>query len=181
MATRLQEEYKNKIVGSLVKKFNYSSVMQTPKIDKIVLNMGVGDAVSNAKNLDEAVSELTQISGQKPLITHAKKSIAGFRLREGMAIGAKVTLRGSRMYEFLDKLINVSLPRVRDFHGVSNKSFDGRGNYTLGVREQLIFPEINYDNVNRVRGLDVVIVTTADTDEESHELLSDFGMPFARN
>lgn len=154
--------------------------MQVPKLAKIVLNMGVGDAVTNAKNLDEAVEELTLISGQKPLVTRAKKSIAGFRLREGMAIGAKVDLRGERMYDFLDKLINVSLPRVRDFHGVSTRSFDGRGNYTLGVREQLIFPEINYDNVNRVRGLDIVIVTTADSDEESRELLTQFGMPFAK-
>ncbi|KRK68389.1 50S ribosomal protein L5 [Lentilactobacillus buchneri DSM 20057] len=164
----------------MMDKFSYKSVMQAPKIDKIVLNMGVGDAVTNAKNLDEAVSELALISGQKPLVTKAKKSIAGFRLREGMSIGAKVTLRGDRMYDFLDKLVNVSLPRVRDFHGVSTRAFDGRGNYTLGVREQLIFPEINYDNVNRVRGLDIVIVTTANTDEESHELLVQFGMPFAR-
>ncbi|CAJ1228784.1 50S ribosomal protein L5 [Levilactobacillus zymae] len=179
MSARLKEKYVNEITPSLVDKFNYSSVMQTPKIDKIVLNMGVGDAVSNAKNLDEAVEELGLISGQKPLVTKAKKSIATFRLREGMSIGAKVTLRGDRMYEFLDKLINVSLPRVRDFHGVSTRSFDGRGNYTLGVKEQLIFPEINFDNVNRVRGLDIVIVTTANTDEESHELLAQFGMPFA--
>ena len=179
MSARLKEKYVNEITPSLVDKFNYSSVMQTPKIDKIVLNMGVGDAVSNAKNLDEAVEELGLISGQKPLVTKAKKSIATFRLREGMSIGAKVTLRGDRMYEFLDKLINVSLPRVRDFHGVSSRSFDGRGNYTLGVKEQLIFPEINFDNVNRVRGLDIVIVTTANTDEESHELLAQFGMPFA--
>ncbi|ALJ31607.1 50S ribosomal protein L5 [Apilactobacillus kunkeei] len=180
MSNRLQEKYKNEITKALVEKFNYSSVMQAPKIEKIVLNMGVGDAVTNAKNLDEAVSELTLISGQKPLVTKAKKSIAGFRLREGMSIGAKVTLRGERMYDFLDKLVNVSLPRVRDFHGVNNRSFDGRGNYTLGVREQLIFPEINYDNVNRVRGLDIVIVTTANTDEESKELLTQFGMPFAK-
>ncbi|GEO68730.1 50S ribosomal protein L5 [Levilactobacillus acidifarinae] len=179
MSARLKEKYVNEITPALVDKFNYSSVMQTPKIDKIVLNMGVGDAVSNAKNLDEAVEELGLISGQKPLVTKAKKSIATFRLREGMSIGAKVTLRGDRMYEFLDKLINVSLPRVRDFHGVSTRSFDGRGNYTLGVKEQLIFPEINFDNVNRVRGLDIVIVTTANTDEESHELLAQFGMPFA--
>ncbi|KRL52362.1 50S ribosomal protein L5 [Lentilactobacillus parakefiri DSM 10551] len=164
----------------MMDKFSYKSIMQAPKIDKIVLNMGVGDAVTNAKNLDEAVAELALISGQKPLVTKAKKSIAGFRLREGNPIGAKVTLRGERMYDFLDKLINVSLPRVRDFHGVSTRAFDGRGNYTLGVREQLIFPEINYDNVNRVRGLDIVIVTTANTDEESHELLAQFGMPFAR-
>ncbi|GEO66064.1 50S ribosomal protein L5 [Levilactobacillus spicheri] len=179
MSTRLKEKFVNEITPSMMEKFSYSSVMQTPKIDKIVLNMGVGDAVSNAKNLDEAVEELGLISGQKPLVTKAKKSIATFRLREGMSIGAKVTLRGDRMYEFLDKLINVSLPRVRDFHGVSTRSFDGRGNYTLGVKEQLIFPEINFDNVNRVRGLDIVIVTTANTDEESHELLAQFGMPFA--
>ncbi len=142
--------------------------------------MGVGDAVSNAKNLDEAVEELTLISGQKPMITKAKKSIAGFRLREGMSIGTKVTLRGERMYDFLDKLISVSLPRVRDFHGISAKAFDGRGNYTLGVREQLIFPEVDYDKVNRVRGLDIVIVTTANTDEEARELLTQVGMPFAK-
>ncbi|WP_137601073.1 50S ribosomal protein L5 [Paucilactobacillus nenjiangensis] len=180
MVNRLKEKYVNEITPSLIEKFNYSSVMQTPKIDKIVLNMGVGDATTNAKNLDEAVAELSLISGQKPLITKAKKSIAGFRLREGMSIGAKVTLRGERMYDFLDKLINVSLPRVRDFRGVSNKAFDGRGNYTLGVREQLIFPEINFDNVNRVRGLDIVIVTTAQSDEESRELLAQLGMPFAK-
>jgi len=179
MSARLKEKFVNEITPSLAEKFSYSSVMQTPKIEKIVLNMGVGDAVSNAKNLDEAVEELGLISGQKPLVTKAKKSIATFRLREGMSIGAKVTLRGDRMYEFLDKLINVSLPRVRDFRGVSTRAFDGRGNYTLGVKEQLIFPEINFDNVNRVRGLDIVIVTTANTDEESRELLTQFGMPFA--
>ncbi|KRK57104.1 50S ribosomal protein L5 [Fructilactobacillus fructivorans] len=180
MAARLEERYKENILPALVKKFDYSSVMEAPKLDKIVLNMGVGDAVTNSKNLDEAVQELSLISGQKPIVTKAKKSIAGFRLREGMPIGAKVTLRGERMYDFLDKLVNVSLPRVRDFHGVSNKSFDGRGNYTLGIKEQLIFPEINYDDVNRVRGLDIVLVTTANTDEESHELLAQFGMPFAK-
>ncbi|AVK62153.1 50S ribosomal protein L5 [Lactobacillus sp. CBA3606] len=180
MENRLKAQYEKEIVPALVDKFNYTSVMQVPKLAKIVLNMGVGDAVTNAKNLDEAVEELTLIAGQKPLVTRAKKSIAGFRLREGMAIGAKVDLRGERMYDFLDKLINVSLPRVRDFHGVSTRSFDGRGNYTLGVREQLIFPEINYDNVNRVRGLDIVLVTTADSDEESRELLTQFGMPFAK-
>lgn len=180
MANRLQEKYTNEIVPSMIEKFNYTSIMQAPKLDKIVLNMGVGDATSNAKNLDEAVEELGLIAGQKPLITKAKKSIAGFRLREGNAIGAKVTLRGQRMYEFLDKLVNVSLPRVRDFHGISARAFDGRGNYTLGVREQLIFPEINYDNVNRVRGLDIVIVTTANTDEESRELLTQLGMPFTK-
>lgn len=180
MANRLKEKYVNEVQPSLIEKFNYTSSMQAPKLEKIVLNMGVGDAVSNSKNLDEAVAELALISGQKPLVTRAKKSIAGFRLREGMAIGAKVTLRGERMYDFLDKLVSVSLPRVRDFHGVSNKAFDGRGNYTLGIREQLIFPEIDFDNVNRVRGLDIVIVTTANTDEESRELLGQLGMPFAK-
>lgn len=180
MENRLKAKYENEIRPALIEKFNYSSVMQAPKIDKIVLNMGVGDATTNSKNLDEAVEELGLISGQKPLITKAKKSIAGFRLREGMSIGAKVTLRGERMYDFLDKLVNVALPRVRDFHGVSNKAFDGRGNYTLGIHEQLIFPEIDYDKVNRVRGLDVVIVTTAKTDEEARELLTEFGMPFAK-
>ena len=180
MENRLEERYSKEIAPALVSKFNYKSTMQAPKIEKIVLNMGVGDATQNAKLLDEAVDELTLISGQHPLITKAKKSIAGFRLREGMPIGAKVTLRGERMYDFLDKLINVSLPRVRDFHGISPKSFDGRGNYTLGVKEQLIFPEIDYDKVNRVRGLDVVIVTTANTDEEALELLTPVGMPFAK-
>lgn len=180
MENRLEERYSEEIAPALVSKFNYKSTMQAPKIEKIVLNMGVGDATQNAKLLDEAVDELTLISGQHPLITKAKKSIAGFRLREGMPIGAKVTLRGERMYDFLDKLINVSLPRVRDFHGISPKSFDGRGNYTLGVKEQLIFPEIDYDKVNRVRGLDVVIVTTANTDEEALELLTQVGMPFAK-
>ena len=180
MENRLKAKYENEVRPSLIEKFNYSSVMAAPKIEKIVLNMGVGDATQNSKNLDEADEELGLIAGQKPMITKAKKSIAGFRLREGMKIGAKVTLRGERMYDFLDKLVNVSLPRVRDFHGVSNNSFDGRGNYTLGVREQLIFPEINYDNVKRVRGLDIVIVTTANTDEESHELLAQLGMPFAK-
>jgi large subunit ribosomal protein L5 len=154
--------------------------MQVPKIEKIVINMGVGDAVQNPKALDSAVEELALISGQKPVVTRAKKSIAGFRLREGMPIGAKVTLRGERMYEFLDKLISVSLPRVRDFRGVSKKSFDGRGNYTLGIKEQLIFPEIDYDKVNKVRGMDIVIVTTAKTDEEARELLTLLGMPFQK-
>ena len=180
MENRLKAKYENEIRPALIEKFNYSSVMQAPKIDKIVLNMGVGDATTNSKNLDEAVEELGLISGQKPLITKAKKSIAGFRLREGMSIGAKVTLRGERMYDFLDKLVNVALPRVRDFHGVSNKAFDGPCNYTLGIHEQLIFPDIDYDKVNRVRGLDVVIVTTAQTDEESRELLAQLGMPFAK-
>ena len=164
----------------MMEKFNYKSVMQVPKIEKIVINMGVGDAVQNAKLLDNAVEELTLIAGQKPVITRAKKSIAGFRLREGMPIGAKVTLRGERMYEFLQKLIRVALPRVRDFRGISNKAFDGRGNYTLGVKEQLIFPEINYDKVNKVRGMDIVVVTTSETDEEARELLTQLGMPFKK-
>ena len=180
MENRLKAKYESEVRPALTDKFNYTSVMAVPKIDKIVLTMGVGDATQNSKLLDEAVEELGLIAGQKPLITKAKKSIAGFRLREGMSIGAKVTLRGTRMYDFLDKLINVSLPRVRDFHGVSNKSFDGHGNYTLGVREQLIFPEIDYDKVNHVRGLDIVIVTTANSDEEGHELLAQMGMPFAK-
>ena len=177
---RLQERYENEVVKSLMEKFNYSSKMQAPKIEKIVLNIGVGDAVSNSKLLDDAVNELTLITGQKPVVTRAKKSIAGFKLREGQAIGCKVTLRGERMYEFLDKLVNVSLPRVRDFRGVSNNSFDGRGNYTLGVKEQLIFPEIEYDKVDKVRGMDVIFVTTAKTDEEARELLKQFNMPFAK-
>lgn len=175
-----KRKYTNEVIPALTEKFNYTSVMAVPKVEKIVLNMGVGDAVSNAKNLEKAAAELALISGQKPLITKAKKSIAGFRLREGVAIGAKVTLRGERMYEFLDKLVSVSLPRVRDFHGVPTKSFDGRGNYTLGVKEQLIFPEISFDDVDKVRGLDIVIVTTANTDEESRELLKGLGMPFAK-
>ncbi|MCQ6268433.1 50S ribosomal protein L5 [Fictibacillus sp. WQ 8-8] len=177
---RLQERYKSEIVPSLVEKFNYTSVMEVPKIEKIVINMGVGDAVSNSKVLDTAVEELTAIAGQKPVITRAKKSIAGFKLREGMPIGTKVTLRGDRMFDFLDKLISVTLPRVRDFRGISKKAFDGRGNYTLGVKEQLIFPEIDYDKVNKVRGMDIVIVTTANTDEEARELLTQVGMPFQK-
>ena len=180
MENRLKAKYESEVRPALTDKFNYTSVMAVPKIDKIVLNMGVGDATQNSKLLDEAVEELGLIAGQKPLITKAKKSIAGFRLREGMSIGAKVRLPGTRIYDLLDKLINVSLPRVRDFHGVSNKSFDGHGNYTLGVREQLIFPEIDYDKVNHVRGLDIVIVTTANSDEEGHELLAQMGMPFAK-
>ncbi|WP_243388400.1 50S ribosomal protein L5 [Bacillus kexueae] len=177
---RLKEKFNKEITPALMGKFNYKSVMQVPKLEKIVINMGVGDAVQNSKALDNAVEELTLISGQKPMVTRAKKSIAGFRLREGMPIGCKVTLRGERMYEFLDKLISVSLPRVRDFRGISKKSFDGRGNYTLGVKEQLIFPEIDYDKVNKVRGMDIVIVTTANTDEEARELLTQFGMPFQK-
>ena len=178
--SRLMERYQNDVVKSLVEKFNYSSKMQAPKIEKIVLNIGVGDAVSNSKLLDDAVNELTLITGQKPVVTRAKKSIAGFKLREGQAIGCKVTLRGERMYEFLDKLVNVSLPRVRDFRGVSNNSFDGRGNYTLGVKEQLIFPEIDFDKVAKLRGMDIVFVTSAKTDEEGRALLTELGMPFAK-
>ena len=177
---RLMERYQNDVVKSLVEKFNYSSSMPAPKVEKIVLNIGVGDAVSNSKLLDEAVNELTLITGQKPVITRAKKSIAGFKLREGAPIGCKVTLRGERMYEFLDKLVNISLPRVRDFRGVSNNSFDGRGNYTLGIKEQLIFPEINFDKVNKLRGMDIVFVTTAKSDEEGRELLAQLGMPFKK-
>ncbi|BDG45559.1 MULTISPECIES: 50S ribosomal protein L5 [Parageobacillus] len=177
---RLKEKYLKEVTPALMSKFNYKSIMQVPKIEKIVINMGVGDAVQNPKALDSAVEELTLIAGQKPVVTRAKKSIAGFRLRAGMPIGAKVTLRGERMYEFLDKLISVSLPRVRDFRGVSKKSFDGRGNYTLGIKEQLIFPEIDYDKVNKVRGMDIVIVTTAKTDEEARELLALLGMPFQK-
>ncbi|WP_203247883.1 MULTISPECIES: 50S ribosomal protein L5 [Sporosarcina] len=178
--SRLKEKFKSEVTPALMSKFEYTSVMQVPKVDKIVINMGVGDAVQNTKALDAAVEDLTIIAGQKPVITKAKKSIAGFRLREGMPIGTKVTLRGERMYEFLDKLISVSLPRVRDFRGVSKKAFDGRGNYTLGVKEQLIFPEIDYDKVSKIRGMDIVIVTTANSDEEARELLTQFGMPFQK-
>ena len=177
---RLLERYNETVKPNLIKKFNYTSTMQAPKIVKVVLNMGIGDAIANPKALEEAVEELTQIAGQKPVITKAKKSIANFKLREGMAIGCKVTLRGEKMYDFLDKLINISLPRVRDFHGVSTTAFDGRGNYTLGIREQLIFPEINFDRVNKIRGLDVVIVTTANTNQEAYALLEELGMPFAK-
>jgi len=177
---RLQEKYTNSVRQSLVEKFEYKSIMQSPAVEKIVVNMGVGDAITNSKALDDAVNEMTQLTGQKPVITRAKNSIANFKLREGMAIGCKVTLRGERMYEFLDKLVSVSLPRVRDFRGVSSKAFDGRGNYTLGVKEQIIFPEINYDKVNRVRGMDIVIVTTANTDLEAKELLTQLGMPFQK-
>jgi large subunit ribosomal protein L5 len=176
----MKDRFLNEITPALMQKFNYSTVMQVPKIEKVVINMGVGEAVSNSKVLDVAVDELQQIVGQKPVITRAKKSIAGFKLRENMPIGVKVTLRGERMYYFLDKLFNISLPRVRDFRGVSTKAFDGRGNYTLGLKEQLIFPEIEYDRIDKVRGMDVVIVTTAKTDEEARELLTQMGMPFAK-
>ncbi len=177
---RLKEKYQSEIVPAMMKQFNYSSVMQVPKIEKVVINIGVGDAIQNSKYLDEAVEELAAISGQQPVITKAKKSIANFKVREGMPIGCKVTLRADRLYEFLDKLFNISLPRVRDFRGVSDSAFDGRGNYTLGVKEQIIFPEIDFDKVNKSRGMDVVIVTTADTNEEAKELLTALGMPFVK-
>lgn len=177
---RLQAKYKQEIVPALMEKFSYTSVMQTPKVEKIILNMGVGDAIATPKALDDAVAEMQQIAGQKPVITKAKKSIANFKLREGMSIGCKVTLRGEKMYEFLDKLVTVSLPRVRDFRGVSKTAFDGRGNYTLGVKEQIIFPEINFDKVTKVRGMDIVIVTSAKTNEEGKALLTALGMPFAK-
>ena len=177
---RLQEKYQNSVRAELQNQFSYKSSMQIPKVEKIVINMGCGDAVANAKVLDDAVEELATITGQKPIITKAKKSIANFKLREGMPIGCKVTLRGVRMYEFLDKLVSIALPRVRDFHGINGNAFDGRGNYTLGVKEQLIFPEINFDKVKKVRGMDIVIVTTANTDEEGRALLSLMGMPFKK-
>ena len=175
---RLQSKYKTEIVPALMKEFNYESVMQVPAINKIVINVGVGDATGNSKLLEDAVRDLETITGQKAVVTKAKKSIATFKLREGQAIGCKVTLRGQRMYEFLDKLVTISLPRVRDFRGVSKNAFDGRGNYTLGIKEQLIFPEINFDKVTKVRGMDIVIVTTANTDKEAYSLLEKIGMPF---
>ena len=177
---RLEQKYRETVKPALIEKFGYTTPMQAPKVEKIVINLGVGDAIANPKALEDAVAELTQIAGQKPVITKAKKSIANFKLREGMAIGCKVTLRGEKMYDFLDKLVSISLPRVRDFHGVSTTAFDGRGNYTLGIREQLIFPEINFDKVSKVRGMDIVIVTTARTNQEAYELLAQLGMPFAK-
>jgi len=177
---RLKEKYNNEIVPSLKQKYNYKSVMEVPVLEKIVVNMGVGDASSNSKLLDAAIADLEAITGQKPVKTHAKKAIAGFKIRQGQAIGCKVTLRGEAMYNFLDKLISITLPRVRDFRGISNKSFDGRGNYTLGLTEQLIFSEIEYDNVVKVRGMDIVFVTTAKTNNEAHDLLNGFGMPFKK-
>ena len=177
---RVLEHYKNEVMAKLTEQFGYTTVMQVPKIDKIVVNMGVGDSISNSKLLDAAVEDLTQITGQKPLVTKAKKSIAGFKIREGQAIGCKVTLRGERMYNFLDKLISVSLPRVRDFRGLSPKAYDGRGNYTIGIKEQLVFPEIEFDDVVKVRGMDIVLVTTANTNEEAHALLEELGIPFRK-
>ena len=177
---RLKEKYLNEVVPSLKEKYNYTSIMEVPKLEKIVINMGVGDATGNSKLIEAAVNDLREISGQQPVITKARKSIAGFKLREGQAIGCKVTLRGENMYNFLDKLISISLPRVRDFRGVSDKAFDGRGNYTLGIKEQLIFSEIEYDKVVKVRGMDIVFVTTAKTNEESYDLLKELGMPFKK-
>jgi large subunit ribosomal protein L5 len=176
--SRLYEQYKQELTPKLMEKFQYKNVMQVPKVDKVILNIGVGEAVQNPKSLDGAVSDLTIIAGQKPVITKAKHSIAGFKLREGVPIGCKVTLRGERMYEFLDRLINIVLPRVRDFRGVSPQAFDGRGNYSLGIKEQTIFPEIEFDKIDKIRGLEVVIVTSAKTDEEARELLRSMGMPF---
>ena len=175
---RLQEKYQKEVVPALTEKFGYKNVMQLPKVEKVIINMGVGEAVGTPKALDSAVSDLTIISGQKPLLTRAKKSLAAWKLREGMPIGCKVTLRGERMYQFLDKFMNVALPRVRDFRGVSGTAFDGRGNYAVGLKEQLIFPEIEYDKIDKIRGMNIVIVTTAQTDEEARELLKLMGMPF---
>ena len=177
---RLKEKYTAEVTPALMQKFGYKNVMEIPRLEKVVINMGLGDCKDNAKAMEVAIAELTVISGQKPLVTKAKKSIANFKVREGMNVGAKVTLRGERMYEFADKLVNIVLPRVRDFRGVSVKAFDGRGNYALGVREQLIFPEIEYDKVDKIRGMEMIFVTTAKTDEEARELLSLLGMPFAQ-
>lgn len=178
--SRLKEMYKNEIMDAMTKKFGYKNVMEVPKLDKIVINMGVGEAKENAKVLDSAVKDLEIITGQKAVLTRAKNSVANFKIREGMPIGCKTTLRGEKMYDFMDRLVNLALPRVRDFRGVSADSFDGRGNYALGIKEQLIFPEIEYDKVEKVRGMDVIVVTTAKTDEEARELLRLFGMPFAK-
>ena len=178
--SRLKEMYSNEIMDAMKKKFGYKNVMQIPKLDKIVINMGVGEARENAKVLDAAVKDLETISGQKAVVTRAKKSVANFKLREGMPIGCKVTLRGEKMYEFADRLVNLALPRVRDFRGVNPDAFDGRGNYALGIKEQLIFPEIEYDKIDKVRGMDIIFVTTAETDEEARELLTLFGMPFKK-
>ena len=180
MATRIKEKYLAEAVPALQQKFGYKNVMEIPRLEKVIINMGLGDCKDNAKALEAAVSELTQIAGQKPLVTKAKKSVANFKLRQGMNVGAKVTLRGARMEEFMDKLVNIALPRVRDFRGVSTKAFDGRGNYALGIKEQLIFPEIDYDKVEKIRGMEMIFVTTAKTDEEARELLRLLGMPFAQ-
>ncbi|MEE1249342.1 MAG: 50S ribosomal protein L5 [Lachnospiraceae bacterium] len=177
---RLKEQYQNEIVDALIKKFGYKNIMEVPKLDKIVINMGVGEAKENAKVLEAAMSDMQAIAGQKPVATKAKNSIANFKLREGMPIGCKVTLRGDKMYEFLDRLVNLALPRVRDFRGINPNAFDGRGNYALGIKEQIIFPEIEFDKVDKVRGMDIIFVTTAKTDEEARELLAQFNMPFAK-
>ncbi|WP_294350037.1 50S ribosomal protein L5 [uncultured Clostridium sp.] len=180
MMTRLQEKYEKEIIPAMIEKFGYKNIMEVPRLEKIVINMGVGEARENQKVLESAVSDLTLISGQKPVLTRAKKSVANFKIRENMALGCKVTLRKANMFEFADKLMTIALPRVRDFRGVSSKAFDGRGNYSLGIKEQLIFPEIEYDKIDKVRGMDIIFVTTANTDEEARELLRFFGMPFAQ-
>ena len=178
--SRLKEQYQNEIVDAMIKKFGYKNIMEVPKLDKVVINMGVGEAKENAKVLESAIADMEKIAGQKAVVTRAKNSVANFKIREGMPIGCKVTLRGEKMYEFVDRLINLALPRVRDFRGVNPNAFDGRGNYALGIKEQLIFPEIEYDNIDKVRGMDVIFVTTAKTDEEARELLKQFNMPFAK-
>ena len=178
--SRLKEQYQNEIVDAMIKKFGYKNIMEVPKLDKVVINMGVGEAKDNAKLLESAIADMEKMAGQKAVVTRAKNSVANFKIREGMPIGCKVTLRGEKMYEFVDRLINLSLPRVRDFRGVNPNAFDGRGNYALGIKEQLIFPEIEYDKVDKVRGMDVIFVTTAKTDEEARELLTQFNMPFAK-
>ena len=178
--SRLKEQYQNEIVDAMIKKFGYKNIMEVPKLDKVVINMGVGEAKENAKVLESAIADMEKIAGQKAVVTRAKNSVANFKIREGMPIGCKVTLRGEKMYEFVDGLINLALPRVRDFRGVNPNAFDGRGNYALGIKEQLIFPEIEYDKIDKVRGMDVIFVTTAKTDEEARELLKQFNMPFAK-
>lgn len=178
--SRLKEQYQNEIVDAMIKKLGYKNIMEVPKLDKVVINMGVGEAKDNAKLLESAIADMEKIAGQKAVVTRAKNSVANFKIREGMPIGCKVTLRGEKMYEFVDRLINLSLPRVRDFRGVNPNAFDGRGNYALGIKEQLIFPEIEYDKIDKVRGMDVIFVTTAKTDEEARELLTQFNMPFAK-
>ena len=178
--SRLKEQYQNEIVDAMIKKFGYKNIMEVPKLDKVVINMGVGEAKDNAKLLDAAIADMEKITGQKAVVCKAKKSVANFKIREGMPIGCKVTLRGEKMYEFVDRLVNLALPRVRDFRGVNPNAFDGRGNYALGIKEQLIFPEIEYDKVDKVRGMDIIFVTTANTDEEARELLTQFNMPFIK-
>ena len=178
--SRLKEQYQNEIIYAMIKKFGYKNIMEVPKLDKVVINMGVGEAKDNAKLLDAAIADMEKITGQKAVVCKAKKSVANFKIREGMPIGCKVTLRGEKMYEFVDRLVNLALPRVRDFRGVNPNAFDGRGNYALGIKEQLIFPEIEYDKVDKVRGMDIIFVTTAKTDEEARELLTQFNMPFTK-